>query len=324
MEGVHLPLGTDYTFWLYQYNTTTMEYSDPPAIATQISGGGGPPSTPVGFVANPSSGSGQVFLACGPNDVGMNNIVYKLFYSPTATAPGDPLTATEYTFGSTGGDGGGTSAFGFTITGLASGIEYTFWLYQYNTATMEYSDSPAIATQIASGAILPVSWHDPLRAIVQDNYVMINWSVSQQVNNSKFIIEYSQNGIDFSPIGEIMGRGTTNTPQECNFLHKAPVVGYNYYRIHQEDYDGQYDKSNIANVWYDGDQKIMIYPNPASSEVTMTLAKKSQLNIKDFCGRVVKSLSLSEGENIIFIDDLTNGMYILEFVNGDAEIFIKK
>jgi hypothetical protein len=146
-----LMAGQGYTFWLYQFNTATATYSTP-AIATQNAGVAGPPATPAGFVANPSGGSGQVFLACGPNNVGSNNIVYRLFYSPTATAPANPLTAPQYTFGSTAGDGNGTAAFGFDLTGLVPGTGYTFWLYQYNTSTMQYSATPATATQTSSGA----------------------------------------------------------------------------------------------------------------------------------------------------------------------------
>ncbi len=103
-----------------------------------------PPSQPVGFVAmNPTSSSG--FLAVGPNNVGANNIVYRLFYSPTATAPANPLNATQHTFGSIAGDGNGTAAFGFNRGGLTAATQYTFWLYQYNTADMLYS-TPAVAT----------------------------------------------------------------------------------------------------------------------------------------------------------------------------------
>ncbi|HMR90310.1 MAG TPA: hypothetical protein PKD51_19245, partial [Saprospiraceae bacterium] len=149
--------GTPYTFWLYQYNSVTMQYSVAPAIAMQNSGVAGPPATPAGFVANPSSGSGEIFLACGPNQVGMNDIVYRLFYSVTASAPSNPQTATQYTFGSTAGDGNGTNAFGFNISGLTPGTPYTFWLYQYNTMTMQYSVTPAIANQTSGGASTPVT-----------------------------------------------------------------------------------------------------------------------------------------------------------------------
>jgi hypothetical protein len=67
-----------------------------------------PPAQPVGFAAldniagNPV-GAGQAFLACGPNNVG-GDVSYELYYAPTASAPADPLTATEYVFGSTAGE----------------------------------------------------------------------------------------------------------------------------------------------------------------------------------------------------------------------------
>ena len=153
--------GTSYTVWLYQYNTSTMLYSTP-AIATVVSGGslGGPivPSQPVGFgAANTISGTpvgaGQAFLSCGPNNVASAQINYKLFFAPTASAPVDPTTATEYVFGTTAGDGGANAAFGFSISGLIPNTSYTFWLYQYNSTEMTLS-TPAIAT-VVSGATPP-------------------------------------------------------------------------------------------------------------------------------------------------------------------------
>jgi hypothetical protein len=71
-------------------------------------------------------------------------MIYKLFYatSADATAMTDPTTeATEYTFGTIGGDGSGTAAFGFNITGLTTATEYTFWLYQYDDVNSLYSES---------------------------------------------------------------------------------------------------------------------------------------------------------------------------------------
>lgn len=150
--------GTEYTFWLYQYNTSTQTFSEP-APSTTVSGGEAGsaqrPSTPVGLVAANTVGeapvdSGQAFLAVGPNETG-GDVVYRLFYSPTASAPADPTTATEYTFGSTAGDGDGTAAFGFVISGLNPGTEYTFWLYQYNTDTSLFSNNPATASTVSGG-----------------------------------------------------------------------------------------------------------------------------------------------------------------------------
>ena len=315
--------GTDYTFWLFQYDTGTMEYSTP-ATATQTSGAaGGPPDAPVGFVANTGNNSGEVFLACGPNDVGANGIVYKLFYSLTSSAPSDPLTATEHIFGTVGGDGGGTNPFGFYMTGLAPGTDYTFWLYQYDTNTMLYSVTPATGTPTSSGT-LPVVWNQVKARVLDNKQISVNWSVAQQLNNDRFIIEYSKNGVNFSQIGSTAGAGNSNTLQEYNFTHRNPVQGNNYYRIQQIDYDGKYSTSKVTKVWYDNYQKVQVYPNPASSTVTLHSMEQTTVELRDFYGRLLKRLPLTEGENLILLDDLSNGVYILKFGNGQVESFVKE
>lgn len=149
-----------------------------------------PPAQPVGFVANTPMVS-SVFLAVGPNNVGANNIVYRLYYSPTASAPGDPTTATEYTFGSTGGDANGVGAFGFALAGLTASTQYTFWLYQYNTATMLFSTPASVSATTLAAVVAPTdNAPDPTQlaadvvSIFSDSYTNIatnynpNWGQS--------------------------------------------------------------------------------------------------------------------------------------------------
>lgn len=107
-----------------------------------------PPTQPAGLVANTPTAS-SIFVACGPNQVG-GNVVYRLFYAPTATAPANPQDATEYTFGSIAGDGNGVGPFGFNIPDLQSATQYTVWLYQYNTIDELFSTA-ATATETTLG-----------------------------------------------------------------------------------------------------------------------------------------------------------------------------
>lgn len=151
--------GTSYSFWLYQYNTQDDTYSMPAeasAISGGQSGGQNPPPTPAGLIAEDNVGgapvdSGEIFLAVGPNNVNEENIEYRMFYSPTADAPEDPANATEYTFGSTPGDGDGIDAFGFVLSGLEAETDYTFWLYQYDTETELLSEGSASASAVTGG-----------------------------------------------------------------------------------------------------------------------------------------------------------------------------
>lgn len=134
------------------------------------------PNEPAGFVVFDDVGgspvnSGELFLACGPNDVEDADISYRLFYAPSDAAPSDPTTATEYPFGDTPGDGDGNNAFGFVISGLNPGVEYTFWLYQFETSTSTFS-APAVASEVSGGSANggddPDPDPDPEIVVVQD------------------------------------------------------------------------------------------------------------------------------------------------------------
>jgi len=113
------------------------------------------PAAPEGFAADGAPAAvpmnpGDIFLAVGPNNVGQGGIEYRLFYAPEADNVEDPLTATEYSFGTTAGDGGGVAAFGFVLGGREPATSYTFWLYQYDTNAEEYS-APAAVTATTAG-----------------------------------------------------------------------------------------------------------------------------------------------------------------------------
>lgn len=113
------------------------------------------PNQPDGFVAFDNIGgtpvaSGEVFLACGPNQVEDANIEYRLYYAPSNQTSDNPTQFPEYDFGTTAGDGNGVTAFGFVLGGLESGVEYNFYLYQFDSENNLFS-SPAIATETTFG-----------------------------------------------------------------------------------------------------------------------------------------------------------------------------
>ncbi|WP_127844107.1 T9SS type A sorting domain-containing protein [Psychroflexus aestuariivivens] len=95
-------------------------------------------------------------MACGPNNSADPNIEYRLFYALSSANVSDPLTATEYNFGDTAGDGGGNAAFGFVISGLDPGVEYTFWLYQYNSSASLFSEPTEVSVVTGGGSTGPV------------------------------------------------------------------------------------------------------------------------------------------------------------------------
>jgi hypothetical protein len=113
----------------------------------------------------------------------------------------------------------------------------------------------------------------------------------------------------------IPGDGTSNRTKHYEYIHTSPSIGINYYRIKQVDYNGKYSYSDIVSVRYNGNGETSIYPNPASSEVTITTTQPTSVQIMDVYGKVLKNQDISEGQNTINLSELPYG--ILIFVVGD-------
>lgn len=175
--------------------------------------------------------------------------------------------------------------------------------------------------------ILPVGWLKTPYAIRENNQTQITWSVAYQINNEKYIIEHStpdsyREALKFSPIGEIAGDGTSKETKHYEYTHTSPSIGINYYRIKQMDYDGKHSYSDIASVRYYGNGETNIYPNPTTSEVTITTTASTSLQVMDVFGRLLKRQDISEGQNTLNLSALPSG--ILIFVVGDQRYRVFK
>jgi hypothetical protein len=81
------------------------------------------------------------------------------------------------------------------------------------------------------------------------------------------------------------------------------------------DYDGKYSYSDIASLRYDDHRETNIYPNPATSEVTINVPSATTLSIMDVYGKLYTKRDISEGQNSINLSEHPAG--ILIFVVGD-------
>ena len=212
-----------------------------------------------------------------------------------------------------------------TINGFNSGNFTIAPITGLNFTPMISADNKSIFIQVS--AALPITYKNQPTAKLQNNITHISWSVVSQLNNEKYIIEHSnpdsyREALKFSPIGEIVGDGTSNEIKNYEYIHTSPSIGINYYRIKQLDFDGKYSFSDIASVRYDGSGETNIFPNPASSEVTITTTERTSLQIMDVYGKLHSKQEISEGQNTINISGLPCG--ILTFVVGDQRYKVLK
>ncbi len=121
---------------------------------------------------------------------------------------------------------------------------------------------------------------------------LLEWKTASEENNEGFEIQKSADGRDWEIIGWIEGNGTTSEINVYEYLDRIPLIGENYYRLKQVDYDGQFEFSNIVILKYDApDVVIEVTPNPSPRDVKVTVfnpgKEKMKITLYDSAGLLI-------------------------------------
>ncbi|MBI5917160.1 MAG: T9SS type A sorting domain-containing protein [Bacteroidetes bacterium] len=141
----------------------------------------------------------------------------------------------------------------------------------------------------------------------------LNWQTASEVNNDFFLVEKSDDGWHWMELGKVNGNGTTTQQHTYYFADQQPVIGLNYYRLRQVDFDGKeaFSKVVVVNVNPKG-SGLFVHPNPATDELflkNMEEGKFDALHIFDGQGRVV--FSTNEINSTVPVGQLQPGLYYL-------------
>jgi len=174
------------------------------------------------------------------------------------------------------------------------------------------------------GPVLPVEllYFKPERAGAMVNLI---WETASEINNDYFIVQRSADGQVWDNIGTVAGNGTTTNLSRYSLKDTQPLIGVNYYRLVQVDYDGEREVFDaelfILNEEF---QNIKLYPNPSGGVFTFdlngTLDKQSIQVINSAAQRVDFLIS----ENSIDISALKDGIYyVILKMNSDLKRCIR-
>ncbi|MBI1225637.1 MAG: T9SS type A sorting domain-containing protein [Bacteroidetes bacterium] len=151
--------------------------------------------------------------------------------------------------------------------------------------------------------------------------IELKWVTASEFNNNKFIIERSADALAFKAIGEVNGNGTTQLEHEYRFMDNNPVLGLNYYRLQQLDYNGNFEYGPVKVVMCDNSSEILIYPTITDGELHIVIpegsSNETKLSIYNLSGRLVFSQAIDIAANaIINLPPLAQGQYIVSVANG--------
>lgn len=201
-----------------------------------------------------------------------------------------------------------TSASSFDLEHLSlrwnnpgnGGVAPVTRIYAFVGFSMSQITSPethSIDSTGINGGPLPVELSG-FNAAVNNNFVTLNWTTSNELNNSGFDIERKSANGEWSKIGFVNGNGTSTAPVTYMFNDKFLSTGKYNYRLKQIDFNGTYEYHNLVNEINIGvPEKYSLsqnYPNPFNPTTTINYEIPADgivsLKLYDISGKEIKNL----------------------------------
>ncbi|RKD12459.1 hypothetical protein BCY91_12505 [Pelobium manganitolerans] len=153
-------------------------------------------------------------------------------------------------------------------------------------------------------------------AKTEHNWIKLNWGTASESNNKEFMISRSTNGSDFTKIGKVKGNGTSAQNHHYVFYDKEPLLGTNYYKLQQVDFDGEtkYLGTKALTFSLDG-VNFKAYPNPTTDKFNLFFdsGTYNKLMLYTATGDVLQKNDIepSTSQLSLSLKNRTNGIYII-------------
>ncbi len=180
--------------------------------------------------------------------------------------------------------------------------------------------------------VLPIGFKDFYGDRI-DHVNTLFWSTATEENMDYFIIERSNDGINFIDIGKVMAK---NTPSSYTYKDFESMVGMiNYYRIRAVEKNSEATTTKIISISESDDELLStwpIYPNPSNTEINIRLNSKINTRANILIYDVIGKVAVNQTEDIkvgvkvysVDISSLQSGIYFVEIKNDINEIISKQ
>lgn len=154
------------------------------------------------------------------------------------------------------------------------------------------------------------------------------WISENELDNARFEIERSTDGVYFEKIGMVSGNGNSSSRKEYHYVDQYAVPVTAYYRLKQVDVNGSFSYSAIVLIRRAPGADLLAYPNPFANRLFVELKNTNSSNIKglqlmDVAGRLYPvSVSYTVNGLVLNTDQLQSGVYFLQW-NNDGVLYRK-
>jgi hypothetical protein len=186
------------------------------------------------------------------------------------------------------------------------------------TAARVTDFSPFTFGSISSSNPLPVEWLY-FHAELDQGVVNLEWATGSEIHSEDFEIQRSQNGIIWDAIDRVQAAGYSSSQLTYQSKDYAPLSGVSYYRLKQNDFDGQFEYSEVKVINNMGDQELMVkaFPNPSNGRFSLQANSEDvdRMRLFDISGKEFSEnmdVKIVTGFlSLVDISNLPSGIYVL-------------
>lgn len=209
----------------------------------------------------------------------------------------------------------------------------THWLYAYNGNGSHVAEF-LVSSFSGGGAGVTVNRQTlPLKVVSftgrpENDGVVLNWTVSSEINVERFEVESSADGGSFTAIGQVASKGSASTVNQYIFTDsKVGAEKARFYRLAVVDRDGRKSYSKIVRVGLPAaTSAVSLYPVPANNYLTVSLKnpvnKSCTVEIFNSLGlKVMKLMETAPGNSFdVNTSSLPPGRYRMIIYSSNDKI----
>ncbi len=166
-----------------------------------------------------------------------------------------------------------------------------------------------------------------VKAVRTRQHVVVTWATASEFNNRHFLVERSEDGINFSTLTVVNSAGNGHTVREYEY-HDPSAKEYQvyYYRITQVDYDSTTAGTNVVKVEAGRQFGVLCYPNPFNKELTVQVLSDDtyELSVLNGLGQLLIHKTDWKGyQEYQLGEELSPGVYFIKIHTNEESKIVK-
>lgn len=165
---------------------------------------------------------------------------------------------------------------------------------------------------------------------------LLLWETASELNNDYFLLERSWDGMQYEQLGRIKGAGTTSESSKYSFTDDAPFLGTSYYRLTQNDFNGEKEIFAPHSFTYslDGTEMNLLQfgPNPFIDKISLLIQfpnnTKLRAELFTIDGKKIwetmQDASVGRASYTLNPDLRSSGIYHLRLRNSEGKSLLLK